>query len=272
MGPGAISVVTAADERSTKSESSCLCVLMLGDRCATADRTWIAERKSTHLSGTVTPSYHDMPPPALPSLHLPASHAHSSINLSPALHSGAPSYHQHIPVSSRSSNPGRKNRLPSQTPEVEVDVEIDMDAEGEAEENGDDNALYCFCQEKSWGEMIGCDNQECRFEWVSLGLASYTLPHRTEDTNPATQFNLLNSTHAVPPQVCQARSSSTRDLVLSRLRRRTRPRGQQRETQTETEGEEKVAPIDPAVLWLVLICSLVSILSVVSCPKSCIHH
>ena len=43
-----------------------------------------------------------------------------------------------------------------------------MDAEGEAEENGDDNALYCFCQEKSWGEMIGCDNQECRFEWFHL--------------------------------------------------------------------------------------------------------
>lgn len=145
-----------------------------------------------------------------------------------------------------------------------------MDAEGEAEENGDDNALYCFCQEKSWGEMIGCDNQECRFEWVSLGLASYTLRHRTDDTDSATQFNLLNSTHAVPPQVCQARSSPTRDLVLSRLRRRTRPRGQQRETQTETEGKEKVVHIGPAVLWLVLSCSLVSIRFVVSCPKSCI--
>ena len=224
------------------------------------------------MSGTVTPSYHDMPPPALPSLHLPASHAHSSINLSPALHSGAPSYHQHIPVSSRSSNPGRKNRLPSQTPEVEVDVEVDMDAEGEAEENGDDNALYCFCQEKSWGEMIGCENQECRFEWVSLGLGSHPPHRRADDTDPAIQFNLLNFTHAVPPQVCQARSSSTRDLVLSRLRGRTRPRGQQRETQTETEGEEKVARIDPAVLWLVLKRSLVSRLSVVSCPISCIRY
>jgi hypothetical protein len=157
---------------------------------------------------------------------------------------------------------------------VEVDVEVDMDAEGEAEgeaeENGDDNALYCFCQEKSWGEMIGCDNQECRFEWVSLGLGSHPFRRRADDTNPGIQFNLLNSTRAVPPQVCQARSSSSRDLVLSRLRGRTRPRGQQRETQTETEGEEKVARIGPAVLWLLLRYSLVSMLSVVSCPKSCI--
>ena len=40
-------------------------------------------------------------------------------------------------------------------------------AEGEVDEAGEDNALYCFCQEKSYGEMIGCDNEDCRFEWVS---------------------------------------------------------------------------------------------------------
>lgn len=50
-----------------------------------------------------------------------------------------------------------------------------MDAEGEAEEGGDDNALYCFCQEKSYGEMIGCDNEECRFEWVSVMASGFSV-------------------------------------------------------------------------------------------------
>lgn len=44
-----------------------------------------------------------------------------------------------------------------------------VDGEVEVDEQGEDNALYCFCQEKSYGEMIGCDNEDCRFEWVSSG-------------------------------------------------------------------------------------------------------
>ncbi|KAJ9099375.1 hypothetical protein QFC20_005728 [Naganishia adeliensis] len=31
-----------------------------------------------------------------------------------------------------------------------------------------DDTLYCFCQEKSHGEMIGCDNETCRFEWFHV--------------------------------------------------------------------------------------------------------
>lgn len=38
------------------------------------------------------------------------------------------------------------------------------EAEGEGEA---DDTLYCFCQQKSYGEMIGCDNGECEYEWVS---------------------------------------------------------------------------------------------------------
>ena len=59
-----------------------------------------------------------------------------------------------------------------------------MDAEGEAEEGADDNALYCFCQEKSYGEMIGCDNEECRFEWVSPGLDTSLRRARTDTSSP----------------------------------------------------------------------------------------
>lgn len=28
-----------------------------------------------------------------------------------------------------------------------------------------DNSLYCFCQRVSFGEMIACDNDDCKFEW-----------------------------------------------------------------------------------------------------------
>ncbi|EGV60067.1 chromatin modification-related protein YNG2 [Yamadazyma tenuis ATCC 10573] len=28
-----------------------------------------------------------------------------------------------------------------------------------------DNTLYCLCQRVSFGEMIACDNEDCRFEW-----------------------------------------------------------------------------------------------------------
>jgi hypothetical protein len=48
-----------------------------------------------------------------------------------------------------------------------------MDADGEADADGEpDDRLYCICQQKSYGEMIGCDNDECPYEWVRLFLDS----------------------------------------------------------------------------------------------------
>lgn len=31
-----------------------------------------------------------------------------------------------------------------------------------------DTTPYCTCQRQSYGEMIGCDNDDCEYEWVSL--------------------------------------------------------------------------------------------------------
>ncbi|TID25497.1 hypothetical protein CANINC_002887 [Pichia inconspicua] len=31
--------------------------------------------------------------------------------------------------------------------------------------NGDDDDLYCFCQQVSYGEMVACDNPTCKYEW-----------------------------------------------------------------------------------------------------------
>ncbi|TCD71192.1 hypothetical protein EIP91_012142 [Steccherinum ochraceum] len=43
------------------------------------------------------------------------------------------------------------------------------EGEGNAEGEQDDNK-YCFCNSISYGEMIGCDDQNCDIEWVRLSL------------------------------------------------------------------------------------------------------
>lgn len=35
----------------------------------------------------------------------------------------------------------------------------------EEEDEGADDRKYCFCKQVSWGDMVGCDNEECRYEW-----------------------------------------------------------------------------------------------------------
>ncbi|KAF2168669.1 hypothetical protein M409DRAFT_65541 [Zasmidium cellare ATCC 36951] len=33
------------------------------------------------------------------------------------------------------------------------------------DEDGDDENLYCICQKVSYGEMVGCDNDDCELQW-----------------------------------------------------------------------------------------------------------
>jgi hypothetical protein len=64
--------------------------------------------------------------------------------------------------------PTRKRRNPSASIEPSQHDErgdSESGADGDDDPNGDDK-LYCVCQQKSYGEMIGCDNDNCRFEWV----------------------------------------------------------------------------------------------------------
>jgi chromatin modification-related protein YNG2 len=81
-----------------------------------------------------------LPSPGYPIIHPPASHS----MLPPPLP-------RHHPKSSRSTRE-----------ESESDTMGDGDVAG-----SEDTKLYCICQERSYGEMIGCDNAECAFEWVS---------------------------------------------------------------------------------------------------------
>jgi len=49
-------------------------------------------------------------------------------------------------------------------------VEAEEDAEGEEDDgNEEDKNLYCFCQKLSYGTMVGCDDDDCRYQWFHVG-------------------------------------------------------------------------------------------------------
>lgn len=58
-----------------------------------------------------------------------------------------------------------------------------------------DPTPYCYCQKQSYGEMIGCDSDECRYEWVSL----HNQWTGDADALPRFQFHLSCLDLAEPP-------------------------------------------------------------------------
>lgn len=68
---------------------------------------------------------------------------------------------------------GRRQQQQQQQQEVEIPNTDDMEVEGEVEP---DDALYCFCQQKSYGEMIGCDNGKCPYEWFHVKCVNMSGP------------------------------------------------------------------------------------------------
>lgn len=56
-------------------------------------------------------------------------------------------------------------------------------AEGPMVGNGEDadNNLYCFCQRVSFGEMIGCDNDDCKYEWFHWSCVGITSPPKDDE-------------------------------------------------------------------------------------------
>ena len=84
---------------------------------------------------------------------------------------------------------------PSPVPHQQTPLaEPDEDGEGEEDDGGEeDKNLYCFCQKLSYGtvsiryprhqhawltagflQMVGCDNDDCRFQWV-MSILPYVL-------------------------------------------------------------------------------------------------
>lgn len=63
--------------------------------------------------------------------------------------------------------------------EPSPDLDADLDADGDADGSGDaekDTKLYCHCQRVSFGEMIGCDSDECQYEWFHLSCVGLSKP------------------------------------------------------------------------------------------------
>lgn len=48
-----------------------------------------------------------------------------------------------------------------------------LDGSGDADEN-DDETLYCLCHKVSYGDMVGCDNDECQYQWFHYKCVNVT--------------------------------------------------------------------------------------------------
>lgn len=42
--------------------------------------------------------------------------------------------------------------------------------------NGEDTQLYCFCRQVSYGNMIACDNKDCKYEWFHWSCVGLNAP------------------------------------------------------------------------------------------------
>lgn len=166
-----------------------------------------AERKA----GTTTPGsgYFDVPATSRTQA--------SAVNPASGISSPHPLATAYTPQTA--SHPAHKEkksrRIASETPDAFAEAEVaplEHLVEPEAADAADaDDTLYCFCQEKSHGQMIGCDNSACRFEWVRSRYALHSLDI------------LANFCASVPRQVHEARSRQVaRHLVLPRVRQDSR--------------------------------------------------
>lgn len=70
----------------------------------------------------------------------------------------------------------RKNMVRPNRPMKRNKLGDDDDDHRHSGPGGDDadNELYCICQRVSFGEMIACDNDDCRFEWFHWSCVGIT--------------------------------------------------------------------------------------------------
>ncbi|KAF5371309.1 hypothetical protein D9758_004193 [Tetrapyrgos nigripes] len=109
---------------------------------------------------------------AAPSIKLPPAQSRS---VSPAATPAPP------PKASQSTNHGRSRlarqvhpsptKLPVKPAKpVVLESKVEPVKAEDLDDVEDDGRLYCFCQEPSHGDMIGCENEEsCPYEWFHLG-------------------------------------------------------------------------------------------------------
>ena len=72
-------------------------------------------------------------------------------------------------VSDVDSQTSRSRRRKKDENDPDVDMEDDEVDENVDEENDqEDTREYCFCHKVSYGEMVGCENEDCPYEWFHL--------------------------------------------------------------------------------------------------------
>ncbi|KAF5322003.1 hypothetical protein D9619_000693 [Psilocybe cf. subviscida] len=77
---------------------------------------------------------------------------------------------------SRQSHMSRTQQHHQEDEDLDADAEGEEDVEGEAEDAEDDTTPYCFCQKPSYGDMIGCDNEDCPYQWFHISCVGVKQP------------------------------------------------------------------------------------------------
>jgi len=84
-------------------------------------------------------------------------------------------------ASETDASQARSRRGNKKTLADEGDVEMGEEEELEDEE-GEDDKRYCFCNQRSYGEMVACENDDCPFQWFHTGcLNMKKVPDEDED-------------------------------------------------------------------------------------------
>ncbi|KIX07733.1 uncharacterized protein Z518_02387 [Rhinocladiella mackenziei CBS 650.93] len=84
-------------------------------------------------------------------------------------------------ASETDASQSRGRRSNKKHPVDEPDVEMGEDEDAEDEE-GEDDKRYCFCNQRSYGEMVACENDDCPYQWFHTGcLNMKKVPDEDED-------------------------------------------------------------------------------------------
>ena len=62
----------------------------------------------------------------------------------------------------------KKNPRSNASDEEMEDADVDSADDEEEEEEQEDTREYCFCHRVSFGDMVGCENKDCPYEWFHL--------------------------------------------------------------------------------------------------------
>ncbi|EXJ59471.1 uncharacterized protein A1O5_12096 [Cladophialophora psammophila CBS 110553] len=71
----------------------------------------------------------------------------------------------------------KQQQAASEEPDVDMGEEEEME-----DEEGEDDKRYCFCNQRSYGEMVACENDDCPYQWFHTGcLNMKKVPDEDED-------------------------------------------------------------------------------------------